>query len=173
MSELSDLNPEIESEESESALTPEETVNYPVRLLALAWHLEIDPDDLTRETYPHNAFSTGRYHTYLVLTDDEANEAAADSARSYLEEFVLEQIPTNLHVYFDDDRFVEDAVQQDGRGHLISSYDGSEDEIDLRSESFREWLYQTFGIDQTTDPESIEFEDEFYGDSNKFYIFHQ
>lgn len=61
---------------------------------------------------------------YLVLTDDEADEKARDYSESYIDDCM--DIPDHLEVYFDRERFIEDAISIDGRGHIIASYDGCE-----------------------------------------------
>ena len=66
---------------------------------------------------------------YWVLTDDEADEKAELEAQYYLED-ALSLIPHNLQQYFDDDKYISDCIS-DGRGHLLDTYNGSEDSITL------------------------------------------
>ncbi|CAB4126624.1 hypothetical protein UFOVP75_18 [uncultured Caudovirales phage] len=92
--------------------------------------------------------------TYLVLTDDEANKRARDyieqSLWAFRPEFIVEHtdLPceaTEMVAGFcqakcedandtiralikDLDAFVQDAINADGRGHFMSSYDGQEHE---------------------------------------------
>ena len=66
---------------------------------------------------------------YWVLTDDEADEKAELEAEYYLED-ALSLIPHNLQQYFDDDKYISDCIS-DGRGHLLDTYNGSEDSITL------------------------------------------
>ena len=70
---------------------------------------------------------------YLVLTDEEADRRAEESCLSYMNE-VLE-IPENIQPYFDEDKWLEDALQ-DGRGHILSSYDGQENEHYYEGEAY-------------------------------------
>lgn len=65
---------------------------------------------------------------YLVLTDDEADEQARDQNKGILDE--ITDIPDNLREYFDLERFLDDCISQDGRGHTLASYDGEENEHD-------------------------------------------
>ena len=66
---------------------------------------------------------------YWVLTDEEADERAELEAQYYLED-ALSQIPAYLHRYFDDDKYRNDCISDD-RGHLLNTYNGSEDSITL------------------------------------------
>ena len=72
---------------------------------------------------------------YLVLTDDEANEAWEESLNNYLEECVLAELPDNIRNYFDDEKWITDA-KYDGRGHILSPYNGEETEININKETF-------------------------------------
>ena len=60
---------------------------------------------------------------YLVLTDEEADDAWEDSLDSYIEECL--EIPEWIRPYFDEDAWKSDA-RYDCRGHSLSSYDGEE-----------------------------------------------
>jgi hypothetical protein len=64
---------------------------------------------------------------YMLLTDDEADIKWKECLESYLEECVLAELPETAQMYFDRDRWMDDA-KVDGRGHSISSYDGCEHE---------------------------------------------
>lgn len=110
---------------------------------ALAKHLDIDEDeaqDLMLE------------NDYLVLTDDEADEKAAeyikDSLWAFNASFIIEHsdLPweaedmiksfqenkceganeTIAAMISNIDEFIEAAIGADGRGHFMSSYDGHE-----------------------------------------------
>ena len=66
---------------------------------------------------------------YWVLTDDEADEKAEQEAHYYLED-ALSQVPEHLHRYFDEGEYISNCIS-DGRGHLLDTYNGSEDSITL------------------------------------------
>jgi hypothetical protein len=94
---------------------------------------------------------------YLVLTDSEADELAAerikDSLWAFNTEFISSHTKHGLNdsqiaaieemqdrlcesansiieaLIVDLDHFISDAVSSDGRGHFISSYDGNENEV--------------------------------------------
>jgi hypothetical protein len=68
---------------------------------------------------------------YRVLTDDEADEAASESVRSYVEDCVLEEIPEQYRMWFDTDGFVKHCVKEDGRAHSIATYDSEENSVDI------------------------------------------
>lgn len=65
--------------------------------------------------------------TYLVLTDDEAEEAWDESLEHYLDELILPELPEQAQRYFDRTAWKSDA-KYDGRGHSLATYDGHEHE---------------------------------------------
>lgn len=121
------------------------------RIAALAVHLECDVDDISEASYGENTFDA-EGGEYMVLTDDEADQRAADyikdslwafnasflSGETGIDESVFEAIQNNgkcesnndaIASCIDDiDSFVESAISADGRGHFMSSYDGEENE---------------------------------------------
>lgn len=99
-----------------------------------------------------NYFETTDGREYLVLTDKEANKAAADYIRdsvwAFRPEWLAEQTDLPIEVFealgptlyesandailkiigdnFDD--FVTEAIKADGRGHFLAGYDHTENE---------------------------------------------
>jgi len=80
------------------------------------------PDPFMEIDEPHNKwdqeahlYKQGRYE-YRVLTEDEAEQDAADYARNECDEFALSQIPETLHRYFDVDEYVEDNADVNNLG---------------------------------------------------------
>ena len=61
---------------------------------------------------------------FLILTDDEADEAWEDSLESYIDEVILPEIPDSYRYYFDRESWKNDA-RLDGRA-LSISMDGDE-----------------------------------------------
>ena len=86
------------------------------------------------ETFPNNF----RYSNeeYLVLTDEEADTELDERLDNYIDECIMPEIPEHLQTYFDDEAWKSDA-RMDGRGHIISSYDGCEYEEKVNST----WYY--------------------------------
>ena len=94
---------------------------------------------------------------YAVGTDEEANKAAADEIKetmwAFNKDFIIEHSSILAHDKSSEelldciqeannneiiirlidniDEFIEDAIQSDGRGHSINSYDGKEHEKEL------------------------------------------
>lgn len=64
--------------------------------------------------------------TFLVLTEEEADERARQYAESLIDDCY--DLPTPLEPYFDRDRFVDDCVNIDGRGVQLAGYDHEEHE---------------------------------------------
>ena len=62
---------------------------------------------------------------YLVLTDDEADDMEDNNLDNYINECIMPEIPEHLQNYFDEVAWKRDA-RMDGRGHIISTYDGCE-----------------------------------------------
>jgi len=121
---------------------------------ALAKHLEEDIDMIIESKYDEDEFEVYEQE-YLVLTDEEADERAKEyileSVWSFNAWFLVAHMPegvdedaikliqekccedannTFLAMIEDKDYFVEDAISTDGRGHFLSSYDGSEYEVE-------------------------------------------
>lgn len=98
------------------------------RLLALCELLECTPDELAEEgSGPYGygtTYSYGRAE-YAVMTESEADSAWDESLDSYLDECVICELPEMAQTYFDREAWKRDA-RHDGRGHCLSSYDGSE-----------------------------------------------
>jgi len=60
---------------------------------------------------------------WRVLTNDEADELAREYAQYRLEE-ELYHVPKHLHDYFNEDAYIEDAIEE--RGYLLNYVDGEE-----------------------------------------------
>lgn len=68
---------------------------------------------------------------YLVLTDQEADQAWDEALDSYIDECIIPEIKdTTLSRYFDVEAWKRDA-RHDGRGHSLSTWDGEEIEVRL------------------------------------------
>ena len=133
-------------------MTKQETTD---RASTLASFLGIDPEDVQEATYGDHAYDADGGE-WLVLTDEEADEAARDAIResvwAFRPEFVAGYVPEGIDADtlqaiqgercedanapilalieagagFDD--FAADAIGADGRGHFLSHYDGEERE---------------------------------------------
>jgi hypothetical protein len=71
---------------------------------------------------------------WLVMTETEADDAARESIRSYIDDAL--EIPENIRPYFDEDRYIDDVLSIDGRGHVLNSWDGNENEESGIDETF-------------------------------------
>ena len=113
--------------------------------IALAYHLNNDSPDYDDA---YTGISNG---DYLVLTDEEADEAVREdidgmvwafnpsflSVHTGVDEYVFESLVDNCEANNDSykamikdfDYFVEEAVRTDGRGHFLASYDHKENVI--------------------------------------------
>ena len=70
------------------------------------------------------------YMTYAVMTDSEANDEWDESLDNYLDECVLSDLPEYARMYFDFEKWKDDA-KMDGRGHSLNHYDGGEEEANI------------------------------------------
>lgn len=120
------------------------------KIEALAKYLECEVTEIYENG---DRFEVGNKE-YSVLTDEEANEKAAeyikDSLWAFNAEFIIdhsklpyeavemvksyqekkcESANETIETLIEDmDSFVEDAISADGRGHFMSTYDGEEHE---------------------------------------------
>lgn len=62
---------------------------------------------------------------YWVGDEQDADNNADESARSYCEDIMYDEIPEHLRSYFDSDKWVQDYLNS-GRGNILSTYDGEE-----------------------------------------------
>jgi hypothetical protein len=137
------------------------------RACALRHHLELDPSyEIEPCKYGDNTFDAGGQE-WLVLTDEEADVLTHDYIResvwAFRTSFLVGHMPEGLDEAAIDamrgdrcedvnpailalieagsgfDRFAEEAISADGRGHFLSGYDGEEHE----SASARFYLYRT------------------------------
>lgn len=136
------------------------------RTLALAKFLSEDPEDVDWPSkYDECEYELGR-RSYLVLTDEEADERTAeyiqDSLWAFNSWFVLSHSKIEMNdrelqriqkdmceranplieaMIVDMDDFVADAIDADGRGHFLSHYDGQEHYIEVDDEEY--FIYRT------------------------------
>ena len=120
--------------------------DYSDQAILLAEHLGVDLDEA--ESYIDD-------EDYLVLTDEEADEAVREeieemvwaftpsflSAHTGVDEEIFEALADRCEsnnesfkrMIKDFDWFVEDAVRCDGRGHFLAGYDHEEHEVTYKS----------------------------------------
>lgn len=125
------------------------------RIVALGRHLD-DFGDIEEARYGDNRYEVGRCE-YLVMTDEEADEAceeqisgslwafnasfiaahtrnglnrAAQEALAKAQAELCESANDLVEAMIEDmDHFIKDAIRGDGRGHFLSHYDGEENEV--------------------------------------------
>lgn len=120
---------------------------------ALAKFLGEEIEDICESSYSDDVFESGRME-YLVLTDSEADEKAAESIKdsvwAFRPEFLAnytdlpEEVFTAMQAKCEDANdpilriikgtdggiqgFIDEAISADGRGHFLASYDHDEGE---------------------------------------------
>lgn len=99
-----------------------------------------EAENVVESAYDENIFE---YYDeeYEVLTDKEADERWDEELDRYLDDCVYPELSENMHQYFDAEAWKDDA-RDDGRGHAISRYDGSEEEVEV--EGVRYYIYRQY-----------------------------
>ncbi len=72
---------------------------------------------------------------FMVLTDEESDDMWDEQMDNYIDDCILDQMPTNLRSYFDYERFKKDESYS-GRGALLSGYDGIENEVEVNGDDY-------------------------------------
>lgn len=103
-------------------ITDELLENYSEAHLALALHLEIDPEDILPER--NDIYSVGP-DEYLVCDDSTADDYWDEDLENYIDECIIDSLPGMYQQYFDRERWKSDA-RYDGRAHSLARYDGDE-----------------------------------------------
>lgn len=131
------------------------TLDTDPRILALMQMMGCEADEIEAVSYSDDTFVYGRQE-FRVLTDEEADEACAESISGTLWAFNTNFIASHTRnglnpaarkalekaqgelcedandlvaaLIEDMDHFVRDAVSADGRGHFLANYDGEERE---------------------------------------------
>lgn len=75
---------------------------------------------------------------WLILTDSEADIRCTEYAEIYAED-ARSEIPRHLQIYFDENKYIEDFLDN-GRGELLASYDGAEREQEVNGTTY--YLYK-------------------------------
>lgn len=138
------------------------------RIVALGRMLDGDFSGIEELSYRDNGYKVGMQE-YLVMTDDEADDAAAEAIKDSLWAFKTEFISSHTRkglgadaqralakaqaelcesandlvesMIEDMDHFIEDAIRGDGRGHFLSHYDGEEREESVNGTMY--FIYRT------------------------------
>lgn len=79
-----------------------------------------------QEAIKYDALKLLEEEDYIILDDQEADDMFDNIMDDIIDDTVLSQIPEHLQYYFDTDSYKEDVKISDGRGHIISRYDGNE-----------------------------------------------
>ena len=81
-------------------------------------------------------------YEYTEDAKDEYVERRMDEVRNdpvgFLRDFGMEE---SIKDFIDEDEFIDGVVEQDGRGHTLSSYDGVENEVSFNDEWY--YIYRT------------------------------
>lgn len=95
------------------------------RRIALAIHLKCPLGDVEKAVYGDHTYEADS-EEWLICTEDEADKLWDEGLDSYLDDCgILDEVPENLRNYFDREAWKRDA-KHDGRGHVLSGYDGEE-----------------------------------------------
>lgn len=117
------------------AVIPQDITDY--KRIALMQYLSCAYDDVE---HSHGNEYEAAFCDYLVLTEDEADEALDEALDSVLDDCILPDLDEALQCYFDRDAWKRDA-SYDGRGHHLNHYDGCEDEVTVNGVDY--YIYRT------------------------------
>ena len=133
------------------------------RIKALSKYMELTKEEEKEITHESDNYYNYGNKEYLILIDDEADEKVAeyikDSVWAFNPSFLSSHSGINQEIFKllqdkcesaneailklikDFDKFVEDAVGTDGRGHFLSGYDGEENNHEHDNETY--YIYRT------------------------------
>lgn len=97
---------------------------------ALIKLLGIEKEELNQIAVDNDILSF-KDQKWLVYTDEEAQNAYEARLENYLYDYILEQIPSDLHCYFDGKRWLKDAAMNNSRGDKLALYNGREKEVQV------------------------------------------
>lgn len=103
-----------------------------LRMKAFCEHFGCTEEEVEVDNYNGCCFNYNDCE-YLILTDDEADEEEKERLDDYLENCLLPELPEWCHRYFDEEEWYKDNKGWD-RPSWISSYDGEETEVSVKSE---------------------------------------
>jgi len=103
---------------------------------ALATFLGVNVEDLTEIDHVYGPAFRHDGCDYLVLTDEEADEAFYREIDLYVEEMIDRHIPDFLLSYFDVDSYKEDLANYEDRGRILATYDGVENFVEGENDDF-------------------------------------
>ena len=133
-----------------------DSFDEPQKAIAAAMQENVDISEVEEDENRYTAAGI----EYMVLTDEEADEAATDyildSVWAFNTWFLVSHLPDGFSedivkrlqetcescnealksALIDEDKFVSDAIAADGRGHFLSGYDGYENEQTVDGETF-------------------------------------
>ena len=72
---------------------------------------------------------------YIVATDEDADDLWEQALDDYIDECILPEIPETYQNYFDEEKWKNDA-RYDGRGCVLATYDGDENEEDVNGTTY-------------------------------------
>ena len=107
------------------------------------WVIEQDSYiDFENEVKINGDYYTFNGEEYLILTDGEANEHARDYAEILINDIhITKEIKESfIYNYIDMESAIQDILTE-GRGKLLSNYDGCENEETINGETY--YIYRT------------------------------
>ena len=121
---IGEFNEELE--ETDNEIDEEE-------LLAKIEDLEIEKQDISDDD-DNWEYTQEAKDSYVESRMDEVRDDPMDALRNFgMEDRVAD--------FIDEEGFIEDVINTDGRGHTLSSYDGNENEITFNDEWY--YIYRT------------------------------
>lgn len=97
---------------------------------ALIKLLGIEKEELNQIAVDNDILSF-KDQKWLVYTDEEAQNAYEARLENYLYDYILEQIPSDLHSYFNGEGWLKDAAMNNSRGDKLALCNGKEKEVQV------------------------------------------
>ena len=97
-------------------------------------------DELNGITNEYDCTYSYYNEEYIVATDEQADELWEQGLDDYICDCILPEIPEAYQNYFDEEKWKDDA-KYDGRGHVLATYDGDENYVDVNGTTY--YIYRT------------------------------
>ncbi len=132
------------AEHLECSLDDLEQANYDENLFELGVESYLVLDEEEADQYVRDrileslwAFNTDFILSHSRIEINETNEDAILKALKQMQEKLCENANPLVRALLDDEEsFIEDAVEADGRGHFLAGYDNEEHEVNHEDEIF-------------------------------------
>ena len=128
----------LEDEVKDGFVVEFEDLEFKAQVLAMFLEITNEPREFSKISNANDydcSYFEYDGNEYLILNDLAAESRFEDYVNVLCED-VLSEIPKHLHSYFDDAMWINDYMKHGYRGDALSTYDGCENEIAFRGETY-------------------------------------